>query len=643
MRHDRVVVDDEFWSPYVERVHDTVRDYQYEQLEASGCLDNFRIVAGRADGEFTGRWFQDSDAYKWLEAASYLLATRDDPELRARVDEVIDLVADAQQPDGYLDTYVTLEWPERRWTNLTMVHELYCAGHLIEAAVAHHEATGEETLLDVAVGVADRVDAVFGPDGRDGTPGHEEIELALVKLARVTGEGRYRDLAAFFVDQRGRGALEREFENSGERAGDEAMWEGMRSVFFEDGTYDGSYAQDHAPVREHEAVEGHAVRAMYLYTGVADLVLETGDEELLETLLGLWENMTEKRTYVTGGIGSTHEGERFTRDYHLPNETSYAETCASVGSVLWSDRLFRLTGDARYPDLVERTLYNAFLAGVSLDLTRFFYANAHEVGPAGHALADVDPQRFSNQRQGWFETACCPPNAARMLASLSGHVYGQGVDDDAVYVRQFVGSEATLEVGDADLTLRQESALPWDGEVTLTADPDAPVAVPIRVRVPEWCTGVSAAVNGEAVPADADDAYLAVEREWTAGDELAITFEMAPELLVAHPAVDADRGKVALRRGPLVYCLEGVDHDRPLAHYAVPADADVEATHRPDLLEGVTTLEGTARVPAMDDWDGALYRRAADVERTDAPFTAVPFYAWANRDPGEMRVWLQSP
>lgn len=636
-----VTIDDSFWSPYLERVRETMLDYQYDQLETSGCLENFRAAAGRGDAEFQGMWFVDTDAYKWIEAASYVLETGESAELRERVDEVVELIAEAQADDGYLDTWITLEYPDRRWTNLSMGHELYCAGHLIEAAVAHYRATGDERLLNVATAFADLIDDVFGPEGRTGTPGHEEVELALVRLFRVTDDERYLDLATFFVERRGRGDLEAEFENTEGRAGSEGMWDGTRGALFDGDEYDGSYAQDHAPVREQATTEGHSVRATYLYAAMADLVIETGDAELFAALSSLWENMTERRTYVTGGIGSTHEGERFTEDYHLPNETSYAETCASVGSIFWNHRMFQLTGEARFPELVERTLYNAFLAGVSLDLTEFFYANAHEVGPDGHALSATDDSRFSNERQGWFECACCPPNAARLLTSLGGYLYARS-DEPAVYVNQFVGSEASLVVDDADVTLRQETSFPWDGDVTLTTDVDDPVEFALRVRVPEWSRDVSVSVDGASVPVDTSGDYLAVEREWADGDELALEFGMRPERLVAHPSVDDDRGKIALRRGPLVYCLEGVDHDRPLHHYAIDDESAIEVTRRPDLLRGVTTLEGTAAVPDREEWMDSLYRRAEDTSRTDATFTAIPCYAWANRTPGEMRVWLES-
>ena len=445
-----VEIDDDFWRPRIERNRKETIEYQYEQLETSGCLENFRRAAESKTGGFEGMWFADSDAYKWLEAASYVLATDDDADLVRRVDEVIDLVAAAQEDDGYLNTYFTLEAPDKRWTNLNMMHELYCAGHLIEAAVAHHRATGKRTLLDVALDAADHINDVFS-DEVDGAPGHQEIELALVKLARVTGDDRYVDLTRYFVERRGReDCFEEEFENPEGRAGydpdaEEDIIDSARDVFYENDEYDGQYAQAHVPLEDQDAVEGHAVRAMYFLTGVADIAAETGDDELLGHLERLWENMTTKRTYVTGGIGSGHHGERFTEDYDLPNDTAYAETCAAIGSIFWNQRLFELTGEAKYAHLIERTLYNGFLAGVSLDGTEFFYDN--------RLASDGD-----HTRQGWFDCACCPPNVARLFASLGRSLYATG--DDRLSITQYVGSTATLEVDGNEVGVTQTTDFP---------------------------------------------------------------------------------------------------------------------------------------------------------------------------------------
>lgn len=627
-----VEIEDEFWSPWVTRNRDVTIEYQYEQLEESGTLENFRRARdGKAEG-FQGMWFQDSDAYKWLEAASYELAKSDDPDLRERVDDVIELVAAAQEDSGYVNTYFQLVEPEMKWTNLNIMHELYCAGHLIEAAVAHYEATGEESLLDVAVNFADHVDDVFG-DQIDGVPGHEGIELALVRLDRVTDDERYLDLAQYFINLRGHDdRLEWELEHSDEIGG--RSWDdgalipaaGGGSLFLdENGEYVGTYAQAHAPVREQETVEGHSVRAMYLFAGVTDLVAERDDEELFETMKRLWRNMTTKRMYVTGGIGPEREHEGFSEDYDLRNEDAYAETCAAIGSIFWNQRLLELTGEAKYADLIERTLYNGFLAGVSLDGTRFFYENPLESSGDHH-------------RKGWFTCACCPPNAARLFASLGQYVYSNV--DGALTVNQYVGSTVTTTVDGTEVELTQSSSLPWSGEVTLTVDADG--AVPVRLRIPAWATDASVSIDGEeAEQSDDDGNYVELAGEWN-GDEVTVRFEQETELVRAHPAVESDAGRVAVERGPLVYCAESVDNDRPLHQYALASDAVIDPERREDLLGGVTILEADAEVPALDGWEGALYRPDDETDTESARLTMVPYYAWDNREPGEMRVWTRA-
>jgi len=648
-----VEVDDDFWSPWLTRNREVTLEHQYDQLESSGTLENFRRVAegtpasdasggseeesSGESGGFSGMWFQDSDAYKWLEAASFELANRDDPDLRERVDEVISLVAAAQEDDGYLNTYFQLVEPEKKWTNLHLMHELYCGGHLIEAAVAHHQATGETSLLDVATAFADHVDDIFG-DELDGVPGHEEIELALVKLYRVTDEQRYLDLARYFVDLRGHddrlawetGNLDEigghEYGELPQGRGDQIM-DAAQNLFLADDEYDGSYAQAHAPVREQDAIEGHSVRAVYLYAAVTELVAETGDEELRAALDRLWENMTKQRMYVTGGIGSAHAHEGFTEDYDLPNDTAYAETCAAIGSIFWNQRLFELTTDPKYADLIERTLYNGFLAGVSMDGTEFFYVNPLE--------SDGD-----HHRKGWFTCACCPPNAARLFASLGQYLYS--AVDGELYVSQFVGSDLETTVDGHEVTLSQSSSLPWEGRVTLDVDADG--AVPVNVRVPSWATDVAVTVDGEAVESDVttgEAAFVTLERDWD-DTRVELEFEQTVEFVRAHPAVEADSGRVAVERGPLVYCTEAVDNDRSLHQYAVDTDGDVDVAHDPDLLEGVTTIEVDAAVPELDGWTGSLYRPddEFDVESADAEL--VPYYAWDNREAGSMTVWPRS-
>lgn len=632
-----VEIDDKFWSPWIETNREVTLGYQYDQLEETGTLENFRRVSAGKSGGFQGMWFQDSDAYKWIEGASYVLANHDDEELQSNVGEVIDLIAAAQEEDGYLDTYFSLMEPDNRWTNLHMMHELYCAGHLIEAAVAHHCATDDNSLLDVATALADHVDRVFG-DEVEGVPGHEEIELALIRLYRVTGEDRYLDRAKYFVDLRGtdddRLAWELSHPNDigGHEYDDgtlvpEVGDTGNVYLDEEDGEYDGQYAQAHRPLREQEKVEGHSVRAMYLFTAAADLAIEMGDASLVGPLERLWKNMTTKRMYITGGIGPEHYHEGFTVDYDLRNE-GYAETCAAVGSIFWNRRMFELTGEAKYADLIERTLYNGFLSGVSADGTAFFYENPLESGGDHH-------------RKGWFTPACCPPNVARLLASLGGYIYAR--DDDGVYVNQYVSSTVTTDIDGTEATLTQESSLPWDGSIDLIVDASGAHELSVFLRIPEWAQDVEVEVNGNAVTTG-EGSYIELRRKWN-DDEVTVSFRQSVERMVAHPNVTADTGRMALTRGPLIYCAEDVDNQRPVHQYTVSVDADFE-TSRDDLLNGleteIVTLDGPAHIPTLDDWEGQLYQPAGETDIEETTLTAVPYFVWDNRESGAMQVWLDA-
>ncbi|AHG01688.1 hypothetical protein HALLA_04615 (plasmid) [Halostagnicola larsenii XH-48] len=664
-----VSIDDQFWNGWIETNRETTLEYQYEQLESSGCLENFRRAASGDSGGFEGMWFADSDAYKWLEAASYVLADGDVDsdagldesrrnELEKRVDDIIDLVASAQEDDGYLNTYFALEEPEKRWTNLNMMHELYCAGHLIEAAVSHYRATSDSRLLDVATRFADHIGARVD-DEIDGAPGHQEIELALVKLARVTDEQRYVELARTFVDRRGRNdRFEREFERVESIAGydpdDGGIATDARGAFYEDGEYDGSYAQAHEPLPEQETVEGHAVRAMYFFAGVADVAAETGDRELLERLEKLWENMTSKRMYVTGGIGSSEHGERFTDDYDLPNETAYAETCAAIGSVFWNQRLFELTGNARYADLIERTLYNGVLSGVSVDGTEFFYDNRLE-------------SRGDHHRRGWFDCACCPPNVTRLLASLERYLYARG--PESLYVNQYVGSTISTAVAGTAVELEQTTTYPWSEDVTIDVRTEDPATFSLELRVPSWCTEAVIRVNGDEVRAGENDTsgeaeYVTIEREWDE-DRIEVTFAQSIVPVRMHPAVGENCGRVALTRGPLVYCLESADNDRPLRQYSLDLEGEQRTRKDDELaddlenaaLSNPVVIDCDAIAPSLESWESDDEGGATESSGTDRPplyqpddrvstksetVTAVPYFLWDNRDPGEMAVWIRS-
>jgi hypothetical protein len=634
-----VTVDDDFWGGRRETLRGTTLTYVHEKLEGTGRVDNFRIAAGEAEGEFSGKFYNDSDVYKWVEAASDALASGlagADGDLRERVDDVVAAIAAAQAPDGYLNTYFQLVEPDGRWTNLHRMHELYCAGHLIEAAVAHRDATGESTLLDVARAFADHVDERFGPDGVQGYPGHEELELALVRLYRATDEERYLDLASYFVEERGAedSPFERELRNPEGVAG-----EVMADYLFDDeGSYDGSYMQDQAPVRETESIEGHSVRATYLYAGATDVAVETDDRDLLAAVERVWRNMTERRSYVTGGIGSAYSGERFTEDYHLPNRTAYAETCAALGSVRWNHRLLQATGEARFADVLERTLYNGFLVGVSLSGDRFFYVNPLRVDPEDGPEGDYE-EHFATERREWFGTACCPTNVPRLLAGLERYLFLVDREADAVTLPLHVGSEADVTVGGESVHLDVATDYPWDGETTVTVEVDEPASFGLRLRVPPWAAEATLSVDGDVVGTDLDAGFVGVDRTWTGGETVALSFGMPVRTLAAHPAVDADEGRVAVERGPIVYCLEDVDAPASLARVQLPADAAADATvaHEPDLLDGVTTVELPARVLPEGD---ALYRATSDRDAAEGSVTAVPYYAWGHRDGAAMRVWV---
>ncbi|NLD72027.1 MAG: glycoside hydrolase family 127 protein, partial [Chloroflexi bacterium] len=503
---DRVRIHDRFWAPRQETNRSVTLPLQYRILQDTGRIDAFRL--GWQPGQpRQPHQFWDSDVAKWIEAAGYSLATHSDPDLMARVDAVIDLIAAAQQPDGYLNIYYSVVEPGQRWTNLRDMHELYCAGHLIEGAVAYYQGTGKRTLLDVMCRYADHIEARFGPrEGQTrGYPGHEEIELALVKLYRITGVERYLRLAQSFVNERGR---QPHYYDA------EALARGEDPATFRFRDY--SYNQSHLPIREQAAAEGHSVRAMYYYSGVADVAAECGDDTLRPALERLWENVTRRRMYVTGGIGSSSHGERFTYDYDLPNDTAYTETCAAIGLAFWAQRMLLLDPIGDYGDVLERALYNGILAGVSLDGRSFFYSNPLEADRlAWEAASETQRQAMNTlDRQGWFRCACCPPNVARLLASLGAYVYAQ--DDDTAYVHLYMGSTANLHVGKRDVRITQGTDYPWSETVRIRVQPSFTDRFTLALRIPGWCRTPRLAVNGEPVALEGlvERGYARLNRVW---------------------------------------------------------------------------------------------------------------------------------
>jgi len=585
---------------------------QWEQLESTGRLDNFRRVAGKVDRPFRGRVFNDTDLYKWLEAASWVLVRDRDPALERLVDQGIELCEGAQQPDGYLDTYYSLERAGQRWTDLRDNHELYCAGHLFQAAVAHHRATGSERLLRVGIRLADLICAEFGPPGsgrRHGIDGHQEVEMALVELYRETGQRRYLETASYFLEARGYGLLD-------------GGWFGR------------TYFQDHRPFRALEQMAGHAVRALYYVCGATDLYLELGDRTLLQTLERLWTRMVARQLYVTGGAGSRHEGESFGDDHELPNGRAYTETCAAIASAMWCHRMLAATGEARYADLLEWTLHNAILPGWSLDGRSYLYVNPLE-DDGGH------------RRQPWYDCACCPPNLARTVASLPGYVYG--TRGDALFVHLYAQGAATVDLGGRTVAVRQSTRYPWDGRVELEIEGEGEFA--LQLRIPGWVgvgDGAALSVNGKAVSIPLrPGTYAPVRRRWNRGDRLELSLPMPVRFLEAHPYVPEDGGRLALTRGPILYCAEAADHPGvELRDLEVDPAHPLEVSWEPDLLGGVVALHGRAAVRGVGEvWRDRLYLPLGEAPAPGEPrpvqLTAVPYLAWGNRTPGAMRVWLR--
>ncbi len=616
MQFTNVTINDVFWTKRIKVNREQTLPFEYEQCKTTGRIDQFKPGFVPKGTQFT-HMFNDSDVHKWLEAASYSLATHPDPKLKATVDEVVDLIVSAQQPDGYLHSFFTFVQPEMRWKNLRDNHELYTAGHLFEAAVAHFMATGERKLIDAACRFADHIDTMFGSEEgkKPGYCGHQEIELALVKLYSATGNEKYLKLSKFFIDERGKQPYYFDIE-ARERGEDPKDYWAK--------TYE--YCQCHIPVREQDRVVGHAVRALYMYSGMADLAGEYGDEPLLNACNKLWDNVCLKNMYITGGIGPSAKNEGFTFDYDLPNESAYAETCASIALFLWNHRLLQLDCDSRYADVMERTIYNGIISGVSLDGRKFFYVNP---------LASVGDV----QRQEWFACSCCPPNVARILASLGQYVYSTS-DTDAV-VHLYVQGTGKMNVAGQEITLTQTTEYPWDGNVRVGIDVPQPTKFGLRLRIPGWCKGATLKVNGEAVDLSGkiEKGYARIEREWKSGDSVELDLPMPVERVYSHPEVRQDMRHVALQRGPVVFCLEEADNDDSLFKVMLPKDAQLNASFQKDLLDGVVTITGEAVVVDQSGWEGQLYR-TEPVKTKPYKFTAIPYFAWANRKIGKMVVWI---
>jgi uncharacterized protein len=612
----QVSIDGGFWGPRLDVNREVTIPMEYRQSKDTGRIDAFRLEWKPGDKPVP-HIFWDSDVAKWIEAASYSLSTHPDEHLDALLDEVIGLVASSQQPDGYLNSHFTVVEPQKRFTNLRDWHELYCAGHLIEAGVAHFQATEKRTLLDVVSRYADYIRQVFGTGSgqKRGYPGHPELELALVKLYEITKNRSYLELSQYFVDERGQ--QPNYFDQEARLRGEDpaSFWAKTNA-----------YLQAHLPVREQTEVTGHAVRAMYLYSAMADLLGEQEDPALLAASERLWDHLCTRNLYLTGGLGPSRFNEGFTRDYDLPNETAYAETCASIGLIFWNHRLLQLDCDSRYSDIIEQALYNGVLSGVSLKGDLFFYENP---------LAS----QGSHHRQPWFDCACCPPNLARLLASLGGYIYSSNANE--VVVHQYIQGKGKFSLLHGTLNIHQETQYPWDGIINLRLEMDLPQPFKLMLRLPGWCRNGHIFVNNENVPLQGlvQKGYIGLERTWNTGDQIRLELEMPVERIYAFPEVSQDLGKVALQRGPLVYCIEQADHTIPVNRMILPQESRLSILKDPGLLGGIVIIRGTGGYADEEDWGKALYRSERPGLKT-CPLTAIPYYAWDNRQPGGMQVWL---
>ena len=604
---------DAFWAPRLETVRSVTIDATFRQSEITGRIRNFEIAGGDATGEFCSRYaFDDSDVFKIIEGASYAMAVKPDPALDGYLDTLIAKIAKAQEPDGYLYTARTIN-PSKtmamagkeRWTNLQDSHELYNLGHLYEAAVAHYQATGKKALLNVATKSADLVARTFGPTGLRYPPGHQEIEIGLVKLHRTTNDPRYLALAKFFLDERGNPAGHKLY---------------------------GEYAQDHKPVVDQDTAVGHSVRAAYMYSAMADVAALTGDTRYVAALDKLWDDVVQRKLYLTGGIGATGAWEGFGPAYDLPN-SAYAETCASIANALWNFRMFLLKQDARYIDVYERAVYNAMLSGISLKGDTFFYPNP---------LLSLG----QHERSPWFACACCPSNLPRFMLSIPSHAYAVG--GDRLFVNLFVQGRARVNVPGGEVTLEQQTRYPWDGDVRIRVSQTTAGRFALHVRVPGWAldhpvpgdlyrsltTGrdsVTLKVNGSLVPVRLERGFAVIAREWAAGDSIDLHLPMPVRRTVAHPSVRADEGRVAIERGPLVYTAEFVDNGGRVTNLVLEDQSPLASDWRPDLLNGVMAVTGKAK---------ALRMRNGSPVSEPAPLTLIPYYGWAHRGKGEMAVWL---
>lgn len=619
-----VKLNDRFWTSRIETNRTVTIPASFARCENTGRVKNFEMAAARS-GKFCTKFpFDDTDIYKTIEGASYSMAVHPDAKLDAYVDSLITIVGKAQETDGYLYTARTIDplhphpWsgPERWVKENELSHELYNSGHMFEAAAAHYLATNKRNFLDIALKNADLLVKTFGPGKRHVAPGHEIVEMGLVRLYRITGKKEYLDLAKFFIDERGH------------RTYDKASTDEWKN---------GMYWQDNEPVIAQDDAEGHAVRAMYLYSGMADVAALTGDKEYITAIDKIWNNMVGKKIYVQGGIGAVPGGERFGADYELPNTTAYNETCAAIGDVFWNQRMFLLHGESKYIDVLEKVLYNGLISGVGLDGQSFFYTNAMQV------INGVTHHELEPTRSGWFECSCCPTNMARFLPSLSGYMYAQ--KDNNVFVNLFIAGTANIEVGNKKVSIIQNNNYPWNGALSFAVTPEAPTNFAMRIRIPGWARAeaipsdlyafqdksaakISLKLNGKAIAYKIENGYAVINRQWSKGDNVELNLPMEAKKVVANQALIDDKGKTALQRGPIMYCAEWKDNGGMVSNLSIPSNATFKPVAEPGLLNGVTVLKGQI----LSETKGETAKKVE--------LTAIPYYSWANRGKGEMTVWF---
>ena len=612
----KVTVTDAFWKPKMDLVATkTLAACIFQTEEKTGRIRNFEKVARNTGEKHEGIFYDDSDVYKAIEAMAYSIKTNKDKALEAKADEWIDKIASAQLQDGYLNTYYTLTGIDKRWSDMSM-HEDYCGGHMIEAAVAYYDATGKRKFLDVAIKWANYFDSVFGPGKRNWVTGHQELELALVKLYRVTNDKKYLKLADWLLSERGK------------KHAVGYTWSDWKDTL---------YAQDKEPVKQQTQITGHAVRAMYLYTGAADVAAHTGDADYLKAMRTVWEDVVFRNMYITGGIGSAGSNEGFSKDFDLPNEQAYCETCASVGMVFWNQRMNSLTGNAEYMDVLERSLYNGALDGLSLSGDRFFY---------GNPLAS----NGKKNRQEWFGTACCPSNIARLIASLGNYIYGY--KEEKIFVNLFIGSETSFQLPKGEMKLNMQTGYPWKGNVGCVLNMKKKITATIAFRLPGWVTGTPAPgelyhfannvnelpellLNGSPIKYTIENGYVIVKNEWKNNDLIEYNLPMSIKKITARSELKFNNDRIALQRGPIVYCIEGADNNGKVWNVISPINIDFNAEDFKILEEPVVSL--VANLPCIQIGDNGY-----TVNSIMQKVRAIPYYAWSNRGNNSMQVWLPS-